>query len=88
MSSKTLVLIDLDLVARVKWTPEIGARLKSTRGKLSRRKMSEIVECSEQQIQAIEDGTHATIAVELVERICNAVGAKVSDVLPVIVQIS
>jgi len=57
---KKLIMLDLDIIASVKWSPELGKKLKDMRGKVSRRALAAILQeqyqykVSQQYIQLLE----------------------------------
>jgi hypothetical protein len=60
MTSKKLIMLELDIIASVDWKPEFGKKLKLMRGKVSRRALAQKVidqynyKVSQQYIQLLE----------------------------------
>ncbi len=82
-------MIPLECVAALKWSREQGLKLKSLRGKLSRRKLydklrDQGVACTPQNIQRIEDGVASTVPLETLLGLCEGVDCKLSDLVPTI----
>ena len=80
-------MIPLDCVAALRWSKEQGLKLKSLRGKLSRRKLydrlrDQGVACTPQNIQRIEDGVANTVPLDTLLGLCDGVGCKLSDLIP------
>ena len=78
-------MIDLSEVARIKWDLEKGQRLKQLRGKVSRRELEERINkaCSHQYIQKVEEGDVDTIALDLLDTICEALEIPIGQVIRV-----
>ncbi|PAX59437.1 hypothetical protein CK510_07035 [Brunnivagina elsteri CCALA 953] len=60
VNSKNLIMLELNAIASVEWNPELGQKLKSMRGKVSRRVLAAKVmdkyeyKVSQQYIQLLE----------------------------------
>ncbi|MBW4444145.1 MAG: helix-turn-helix transcriptional regulator [Plectolyngbya sp. WJT66-NPBG17] len=75
-------------VSQVRWSAEVGRRLKRYRSNLPRRKLaeklsSEGVNCSQQYIQKLEDFADQvqSVGIDIVLSICKALGIRPTDLL-------
>ncbi|MCT7952744.1 helix-turn-helix transcriptional regulator [Ancylothrix sp. C2] len=78
-------MIPVEIVARIFWDRDFGQKLKSLRGKTSRRKFAEQLEakgvqCSHQYLQQIEDGRVETVDMQLIMSICAELNCSLSDI--------
>lgn len=81
-------MIDLDLVATVNWHSSHGDKLRAMRGKLSRRKLADMVarnggRLSHQYIQLMENPSlpkaPRSVSFDLLRHICNVLGRDVQE---------
>ena len=86
--SKEFIMIDLDLVNTVVWGDCSAKKLRAMRGKLSRRKLAEMVEMgggqvSQQYIQLIENPhlpkAPRNVSFDLLRRICGCLDRDVQE---------
>lgn len=82
-------MISLDCVSRVKWNKDLGSKIKTLRGKTSRRQFAENlmakgVQCSHQYIQVVEDGRVDSLDVELLVAFCLELNVSVKQIIPAI----
>lgn len=80
-------MIPLQYISTLAWSAEMGERLKSLRGKKSRRSLSEDLkklgyECSHQNIQRIEDGQAKAVPLDLILIICEVLGISLGELIP------
>jgi DNA-binding Xre family transcriptional regulator len=84
-----MMFVRLDCVAAIAWNVELGARLKSLRGKVSRASLSQKLaesgyQCSRQYIQKLEVGDALSISKDLLVGICNALEIELGQLLPTV----
>jgi len=80
-------MVDLEYVSRFIWNESLGQRLKSLRGKMSRRSLAEQLKatgrnCSHQFIQKLENGGAESIEPALLIAICQVLGTDLGQVIP------
>ena len=90
MTSKKLIMLELDIVASVDWKPEFGKKLKLMRGKVSRRALAQKLidkygyKVSQQYIQLLEhpegnEKAPATVSFRLLRYLTEALNANVYE---------
>lgn len=90
--TQEISMIPLEYVARLAWNEDLGRRLKTLRGKTSRRILAERIKarnvgCSHQGIQQIELGQWETVDLALILIICEEIGASLNQLLPMMVKV-
>ena len=88
-NDKTKLMISLDSVDRLKWTPEHGKRLQSLRGKIPMRTLADKVNnngvtCTYQYIHKLEAGKAEAVSTDLVLAICNALNTDFKYLFPAV----
>ncbi|BDA71771.1 hypothetical protein CAL7716_059370 [Calothrix sp. PCC 7716] len=89
-ASKKFIMLELDVVASVDWTPEFGQKLKLMRGKVSRRALAQKVidqydyKVSQQYIQLLEhpegnEKAPATVSFKLLRYLTEALDTDVYE---------
>ena len=78
-------MIPVELVARIYWNKDFGEKLKTFRGKISRRQFAENlsskgIQCSHQYLQQIEDGRVETLELALLQGICTELDCSIGDI--------
>jgi transcriptional regulator with XRE-family HTH domain len=85
-----LMIIDKSLIASIRWNKELGAKLKSLRGKESMQSLAKRAGCAYQLIQHLERGEYPessprnsapTVSVEKLEAICQELSISIEDFL-------
>ena len=81
------LMISLKCVDKLKWSPELGSRLQSLRGKTTMRALAEKVSnqgitCSYQYIYKLEDGKAESVSCDLIVAICNALEIDFKGLFP------
>ena len=90
ITSKKLIMLELDVIASVDWRPEFGKKLKLMRGKVSRRALAQKVidqygyKVSQQYIQLLEhpegnEKAPATVSFKLLRYLTEAVDTSVYE---------
>lgn len=86
---QTTLMVPLSCVSRLKWNSELGEKLKSLRGKTSRRELAEKLKedghpLSHQSLQKYEEGRADSISPELLNALCDALNIDLDEFLPYI----
>jgi transcriptional regulator with XRE-family HTH domain len=85
-----LMIIDKSLIASIRWNKELGAKLKTLRGKESMQSLAKRAGCAYQLIQHLERGEYPessprnsapTVSVEKLEAICQELSISIEDFL-------
>jgi len=81
------LMISLECVDKLKWSPELGKRLQSLRGDVSMRSLAEKVShngltCTYQYIHKLEVGKAESVSTELILAICNALDTDFKKLFP------
>ncbi|HAX74338.1 MAG TPA: XRE family transcriptional regulator [Cyanobacteria bacterium UBA11372] len=84
-----MIFVRLDCVAAIAWNVELGSRLKSLRGQVSRASLSQKLaesgyQCSRQYIQKLETGDALSVSKDLLVGICNALAIDLGQLLPIV----
>lgn len=90
ITSKKLIMLELDIVASVDWKPEFGQKLKLMRGKVSRRALAQKLidqydyKVSQQYIQLLEhpegnEKAPATVSFKLLRYLTQALDTNVYE---------
>ncbi|MDF5730814.1 MAG: hypothetical protein PUP92_23065 [Rhizonema sp. PD38] len=83
------LMISLECVDKLKWSPELGKRLQSLRGEVSMRALAEKVShngltCTYQYIHKLEVGKAESVSTELILAICNALDTDFKKLFPAV----
>jgi len=89
-TSKQLIMLDLDIIASVEWNADLGMKLKTMRGKVSRRALAVKVmeqyeyKVSQQYIQVLEhpdqkEKAATTVSFKLLRHLTAALGGDVYE---------
>jgi hypothetical protein len=89
-TNKKLIMLELDIIASVEWTPDLGKKLKEMRGKVSRRALAAKVQeeygykVSQQYIQLLEhpEGSEkapSTVSFKLLRYLTQALDKDIYD---------
>jgi DNA-binding Xre family transcriptional regulator len=77
-----IIMIDLSQVERIKWDKARGQKLKALRGKRSRAEIERKTGLSNQYIKDIEDARYKGIEPEILNKICEAIGTDIYQIIP------
>lgn len=88
-NDKSKLMISLDSVDRLKWSPELGKRLQSLRGDVPMRTIAEKVSnsgvtCTYQYIHKLESGKSEAVSTDLIVAICNALDVDFKQLFPAV----
>jgi DNA-binding Xre family transcriptional regulator len=83
------LMIFLECVDRLKWTPELGKRLQFLRGEVSMRALALKVSkngltCTYQYIHKLEVGKAEAVSTEIIVAICNALDTDFKKLFPAV----
>lgn len=83
-------MVPLADVAYFNWDKAKGERIRQVRGSVSRRELADRIvaggqQCSHQYIQKIEEGGADSVSSEIIQSICKALGASLSQIIPLLV---
>jgi transcriptional regulator with XRE-family HTH domain len=80
-------MIPANYVSALKWDKQLGERLKSLRGRVTRRELALKVQesgqrCSHQYIQKLEIGSAESVSLDIVQAICSALEITLGHLIP------
>lgn len=80
-------MIPTHYVSSLKWDRELGERLRSLRGKTTRRELAIKVQesgqsCSHQYIQKLEIGNAESVSLDIVQAICDVLEIRLGQLIP------
>lgn len=89
ITRKVVTAIPIEYVARITWTVELGRKIKTLRGKTSRREFTANMkaagyEISHQYLQYLEDGKVDALPLTTLIGMCKALGVELGQILPVV----